>query len=609
MSGPGDAPSSDDDPTAVLPDDPSIWGPERVVAYAAEGEADEAEAEAAGTAGAAGTTGQVPVAGRPEEPAADAEPVEPAETSRSGLLRSSAVVGLGTGLSRITGLVRVLALAYALGSSLLSDGYTLANVTPNIIYELLLGGVLSATLIPVFIERREHGDDDAIDAAVTTITLFLLVLTGVAVLAAPLIFDIFTIGKDPAEAAAQASVAVPLMRWFAPQIFFYGLTAVATALLNSRKRFAAPAFAPVLNNVVLVCVLIEMRRLAGGLPTIEQVAGDPTLLVLLGLGTTAGIAAMTVVLWPAIRRAGIRLRPRFDFRNPVLRTIGGLSGWTLGYVVANQVALIVVLTLANGLGKGPVTSYSYAFVFFQLPHGLLAVSLMTTYMPELSMAAARQDLATFRVRFVEGARMLFLLVMPAAVGLVLLARPLMSALFEYGDFKRAGPLTADILRALALGLPAFSIYLFVLRGFYALKDTKTPFLVNLLENGVNIVLALAVIGALEAPGLGLAYSAAYTAGAALALVLLARRVGRLWSASVAASVSRTLVASAVMAASVYAVTLTIGSAHGAGAILRCGVAVAVGAVVYFGVLVLLRSEDVDGLTRRLRRRRPTPTVS
>ena len=524
---------------------------------------------------------------------------------RGQLLRSSAVVGVGTGLSRVTGLVRVLALAYALGDTALADGYNLANVTPNIIYELLLGGVLSATLVPVFVERRDHGDDDAIDAAVTSITVVLVVLAAAMAIAAPWIFRIFTIGQPADAAAAQASVAVPLMRLFAPQVLFYGLTAVGTALLNSHKRFAAPAFAPVLNNVVLVCVLLELRHLAGGLPSIDQVRSDTTLLVLLGLGTTAGIAAMTVVLWPAIRRAGIRLHLRWDWHNPAIRTIATLSGWTIGYVIANQVALTIVLTLAHGSGEGHVTAYTYAFVFFQLPHGLLAVSLMTTYLPELSTAAARHDLAAFRDRFLEGARTLLLLVVPAAVGLFLLARPLMSALFAYGDFRRAGPITADILRALALGLPAYSLYLFSLRGFYALKDTRTPFVVNVIENGVNVAMAFALVGALSVQGLGLAYSLAYVAGATAALVLLARRVGSLWTAATAASVVRTLAASALMAAGVWLVTLTVGSAGGAGALLRCVAGLLVGIVVYFGALVALRSQDVAGLTERVRRRRST----
>lgn len=525
-----------------------------------------------------------------------------APSSRRNLLRSSAVVGIGTGLSRLTGLVRVLALYYALRLTNLTDAYNLANTAPNIIYELLLGGVLSATLIPVFVDARQHDDDDAIDAIVTAITVVLVALSVVALIAAPWIIRIYT------DEASLTAVAVPFLRMFAPQILFYGLTAVGTALLNSCKRFAVPAFAPVLNNLVLVVILIEVHHLAGGVPTIDQVLGDRTLLLLLGFGTTAGIVAMTVVLWPAMRRAGIRLHVRFDWHHPALRTVARLSGWTFGYVIANQVALVVVQRLLVDSGVGNLSAYNLAFVFFQLPHGLLAVSLMTTYMPDLSALANRFDLEGFRDRFMEGTRLLVLLVVPAAVGLALLAVPLMNGLLEPlsptgGSVGADISTTADILRMFAIGLPGFSVYLFTLRGFYSLKDTRTPFLVNLLENGTNIVLAFALVGGLSAAGLGLAYAAAYLVGAAAALVLLARKIGGLWSPGAAASIGRTMVAAVAMGLTVGGLVAVVGPVTGAVAVALCLVAVVLGLAVYFGALVAMRSDDVDGLTRRLRQRR------
>jgi putative peptidoglycan lipid II flippase len=523
-------------------------------------------------------------------------------SNRRSLLRSSAVVGVGTGLSRLTGLVRVLALYYALRLTNLTDAYNLANTAPNIIYELLLGGVLSATLIPVFVDARQRDDDDAIDAIVTAITVLLIALSLVALIAAPWIIRIYT------NEASLTSVAVPFLRMFAPQVLFYGLTAVGTALLNSRKRFAVPAFAPLLNNLVLIVILAEVHHLAGGVPTIDQVLGDRTLLVLLGFGTTAGIVAMTVVLWPAMRRAGIRLHVRFDWRHPALRTVARLSGWTFGYVIANQVGLVVVQRLLVRSGVGNLSAYNLAFVFFQLPHGLLAVSLMTTYMPDLSELANRLDLDGFRDRFMEGTRLLVLLVVPAAVGLALLAGPLMTGLLE--PLSRTGgsvgtdiSTTGDILRMFAIGLPGFSIYLFTMRGFYALKDTRTPFLVNLLENGVNVLLAFALVGGLSATGLGLAYTVAYLVGAAAALVLLARKVGGLWSPAAAASIGRTLTAALAMGLTVGGLVALANPVSAAAAVTVCLVAVALGLGVYFGALMLLRSDDIEGLTRRLRQRR------
>jgi putative peptidoglycan lipid II flippase len=524
-------------------------------------------------------------------------------TDRRSLLRSSVIVGVGTGLSRLTGLFRVLALYYALQLTNLTDAYNLANTAPNIIYELLLGGVLSATLIPVFVEARQHDDDDAVDAVVTAITVVLVVLSLIALVAAPWIIRIYT------DQPSLTSVAVPFLRMFSPQILFYGLTAVGTALLNSRNRFAVPAFAPVLNNLVLIAILIELHHLAGGVPTVDQMLADRTLLLLLGFGTTAGIVAMTIVLWPAMRRAGIRLHVRFDWRHPALGTVARLSGWTFGYVIANQVALVLVQRLLVGSGEGNLSAYNLAFVFFQLPHGLLAVSLMTTYMPDLAALANRLDLDGFRDRFMEGTRLLMLLVVPAAVGLALLAHPLMNGLLQPLTRARSSvgadvTTTGDILRMFAIGLPGFSVYLFTLRGFYALKDTRTPFLVNLLENGINILLAFALVGGLSATGLGLAYTVAYLVGAAAAAFLLARKVGGLWSPAAAASIGRMLAAALAMGLVVGGLVAAVGTVTGMAAVALCLVGVVLGLGVYFGVLVLLHSDDVEGITRWLRRRRP-----
>jgi len=583
------APANDDpDATPLLPDPTSATGEELLI--------DEHQAMLVeqGTEDTAATGG---------EAASEGGPIG---SDRRSLLKSSAVVGVGTGLSRLTGLLRVLALYYALQLTNLTDAYNLANTAPNIIYELLLGGVLSATLIPVFVDARQRDDDDAVDAVVTAITVVLVVLSLAALVAAPWIIRVYT------DEPSLTSVAVPFLRMFSPQILFYGLTAVGTALLNSRKRFAVPAFAPILNNLVLITILLELHHLAGGVPTVDQMLGDRTLLLLLGFGTTAGIVAMTVVLWPAMRRAGIRLHVRFDWRHPALRTVARLSGWTFGYVIANQVALVLVQRLLVGSGQGNLSAYSLAFVFFQLPHGLLAVSLMTTYMPDLAALANRLDFDGFRDRFMEGTRLLVLLVVPAAVGLALLAHPLMNGLLEPltssgGSVGADASTTGDILRMFAIGLPGFSVYLFTLRGFYALKDTRTPFLVNLLENGANILLAFALVGGLSATGLGLAYAGAYLIGAIAAVTLLARKIGGLWSPAAVASVGRTLAAALAMGLAVGSLVAAVGNVTGAAAVALCLVGVVLGLAVYFGVLVLLRSDDVDGLTRRLRRRRPAAT--
>ncbi len=219
------------------------------------------------------------------------------------LVRSSAVVGLGTALSRVTGLLRVSALA-ALGLGRLTDVYNIANSTPNIVYELLLGGILTATLVPLYVEHYENNDQRATDAINSVAIATLAVISVLGFIAAPWIIDLYTLRLHGAGKVAQQALATDLLRWFMPQVFFYGLTALATAMLNARRRFAAAAFAPVLNNVVVISVLLALPRVASEPPTVTSVLQDPALVVLLGLGTTAGIVAMALVLLPALRHAG-----------------------------------------------------------------------------------------------------------------------------------------------------------------------------------------------------------------------------------------------------------------------------------------------------------------
>src|SRR5436190_391694 len=207
-------------------------------------------------------------------------------------------------------------MAYALGFDRLADSYNLANTTPNIVYELLLGGVLSATLVPIFVEQREKGDDEATSAVVTVVALALVLLTGLGIIVAPAVVHLYTLRLSDATAAAQQQVATDLLRMFMPQMLFYGITAVATALLNARRRFAAPAVTPVFNNLLVTAIFLALPHLARGPLTLEAVRHDHGTLLLLGLGTTAGIVAMALPLLPAVRRAGVRLRPVLDFRHP-----------------------------------------------------------------------------------------------------------------------------------------------------------------------------------------------------------------------------------------------------------------------------------------------------
>ena len=525
--------------------------------------------------------------------------------ARDRLVRSSAAVATGTLLSRVTGLLRVAVLAYAVGRSSLADTYNLANSTPNIVYELLLGGVLSATLIPLFVDHLERGDTRATSAVFTVALSVLAVLTAIAMLFAPLIARLYSLDTSGTERTAQLHVMTIFTLWFLPQMVFYGLTALATALLNARRRFVAAAYAPVLNNLIVIGVLVVFAHITAGSRSewihVRRISGDAGKLTLLGAGTTAGIAAMALVLLPAMHSARTHLRAAFDWKHPAVRKMLRLSGWTIGYVVTNQIALLFVLVLAKSGTTGDVSAYLYAYTFYQVPHGLLAVSIMTTMMPEFSSSAAQLDLAGLARKFRLGLRYIVLLMLPAAVLFVALAQPMVGVLVRGGFHPHDAAVTADTLQAFSIGLVPFSVYIYALRGFYALADTRTPFVINAIENAANIGLALALFPTLGVQGLALAWTGAYSVAAILALVMLRRRVPGPVDAAVGATLVRASIAGVALAIVASPLAAAIGHATANRALVGTTAAAAAGGIAYLLALLALRTPELKSLLATLRR--------
>ena len=447
--------------------------------------------------------------------------------------RSAVVMAVGTTLSRITGLGRLVAMAFALGvtESRLADSYNIANTMPNVIYELILGGVLTSVFIPVLVEElRRRRDDDAWDSVSALVTTSVLVVVGialVAVLAAPWIIRMFTFRLSGAEQAEQQALATFFLRIFAPQIAFYGIAAVAGGLLNAHDRFAVPMFAPIANNVVVIGTFLAFAAIVSGTPDEAGVGTALSQKLLLAVGTTGGVALMALAHWPSVRRLPGRLRFRPDFRHPAVRKLARLSVWTLGYVVANQLSFGVGLVLANGVQGGPTAMFT-AFAFFQLPYGVAAVSIMTALVPRMSAQAVEGDDDGFRASVSSGMRLMGLLLLPATAGYLVLSRPLITTLLEHGVMSAGSSrLVAEVLDMFALGLVPFSFYLLLLRAFYARQDARTPTLVNVVLNAVYAVLSLILFPLARVQGLALAHSLCYLVGAVVAGVLLSRRIGGL----------------------------------------------------------------------------------
>jgi putative peptidoglycan lipid II flippase len=468
------------------------------------------------------------------------------------LRRATATMAVGTLLSRVTGVGRIVALGYALGTGVTSgspaDAYNLSNTIPNIIQDLVLGGILSATFIPVFVARLATRDeDDAWEAisAVVSVTLVVLAVASVVFLAAaPLIVDGLTVLR---HSASERKVATYLLILFVPQLACYTFAALGAALLNARGRFGPPTFVPIVNNAITIAVLIAFSVVARR-PTLAGLESDRPELILLGLGTSAGVAAQALLLVPSLRRAGLHLKFRLDWRHEAVGTILRLSGWTFGLVVANQIALLVVLALFNKI-PGGISAYTYAYTFFQLPYGVVAISVMSAVTPELAARWARADPAGFRRRWAGGLRGILAIVLPAAAGLLILAKPLVAVLLGYHASSPASTTpTAQALAMLSLGLPGFCIFLYTVRGFQAMQDLRTAFWLYVVENGVNVALAIVLVGPIGVRGVALSISAAYTIAGVVGLLVLRARLGGLDWAIVARPLGRVALATVALVA-------------------------------------------------------------
>jgi putative peptidoglycan lipid II flippase len=294
----------------------------------------------------------------------------------------------------------------------------------------------------------------------------------------------------------------------------------------------------------------------------------------------------------------------FDWGHEAVRRMLRLSGWTIGYVVANQIAFLFVLVLASPR-DGAVSAYTYAYIFFQLPHGLFAVSLMTTITPELARAANDGDLGRMRFQFESGLRYLVVVVLPAAAVCVVLAQPIVGVLAHGAFGARDASVTADTLQAFAIGLLPFSVYLYVLRGFYALQDTRTPFIINAFENALNIALAVLLFSHFGVQGLALAFAGAYVVAAAVSLVALGRRIGGGPDRGTASVALRAAAAAGILAVVAAPIAGAFGSESASHAVAGAVVGGTAGGLAYLVALRAFGVGEIEKIFGFLRRRRAT----
>jgi putative peptidoglycan lipid II flippase len=481
------------------------------------------------------------------------------------LFRASGIMAIGTILSRITGFVRALLAVAVLGTALLADTFNVANTMPNILYNLLVGGALTAIFVPQLVRSFEDQDGGHGFASrlVTTISLILLVLVAVGVIFAPALVRLYAPEFSTPGFEAEQEIAVAFTRYCLPQIFFLGLFTMLGQVANARGSFAPLMWAPIANNLVVIvvfaAVLITERSLALGTITDLQVQ-------ILGWGTTLGVVVQALILIPVVKRSGIHIRPMFGLGG--LGKSFGLAGWTLIYVLISQLGYLVTVNvatsaavrsaqagIATGVGFTPFTS---AYYIMLLPYSIVTISIVTALLPHLSRLAIANDVEEVRKQLIRAIRMVAVVTVPSSVALLLFG-PLMTQALYLGISLEDARYIGFVLSALSIGLVAFSINLILIRGFNAFEDTKTQVLSILIINIISVALSYVFLEALDSywvtVGLGIAFSVSYIVGLFITISLLKKHIGRLQIGDFAAQHGLLLIASLVGMLPFFAIAL------------------------------------------------------
>ncbi|TFG91994.1 MAG: murein biosynthesis integral membrane protein MurJ [Syntrophobacterales bacterium] len=516
------------------------------------------------------------------------------ETENTRVVKAAGVVGLATLLSRVFGFIRDVVVAGFFGAGLATDAFFVAFRIPNLLRRLFAEGSLTIAFIPVFTEYlKKKSREEALELASIAFTLLSIVLALVSVagiLLSPWIVMVMAPGFT--DVPDKYALTVFLTRLMFPYIFFISLVALCMGILNSLRHFAAPALAPVILNVCMIASVFALRGFFA----------DPILS--LAVGVMAGGILQLVMQFPFLLKVGVRLKPNFRFSHPGIKRIERLMLPAVFGAAVYQVNIFIGTILASLLPEGSVSYLYYADRVVELPLGVFAIAVGTAALPSFSEQAAEEDYERLKRTISFSLRLILFVTIPAMVALIILRVPIISVLFQRGQFDAASTVfTAQALLYYAVGLWAFSCIRVVVSAFYALQDTKTPVKIAVVALLVNVVMSVALMFPMRHSGLALATSIASAVNIVVLTVLLGRRVGRFLQKDFWTSVLRTTLASGVMWVSIAVVNKTLGW-DSAGAfserLLFLTMAIAVGFVVFALSSFILGSSEVKALLRMKR---------
>ena len=522
-------------------------------------------------------------------------PTDPSDVvlvAEPSFARSATIIAVGNIASRLLGLVRETVIAYFFGASGLVSAFQAASTIPTMLFDLLIGGMLSAALVPVFSDyarperRRELGA--VVGAMLSVLALLVAGLVVVIEIFAEQVAHLVA-GGFPPELLA---VTTTLLRIMTPAVWFFAVSGVVTAVLFALKRFVFPAFAAAVYNLgIIVAALLLQERLS---------------IYSLAIGVIVGSILQLALLLPDLVRSKVHLR--LGLRHPALPRIWRLYLPILFGLLVSQIQVIIDRRLASGTGDQSLAWMRDATTLFQLPHGLVAVAISLAALPALSQYFAAGDETAFRQTLGRGLRAVLLLIVPAAIGLLVLGKPIVQLIFQRGEFMPAD--TTQVVRALNLYLigliPASLDWLFNY-AFYARNNTVTPALVGVASVGIYLAVALTLVKPFGYLGLVLADSVKHTGHFVIMLVLLRRQLGTLRDLQGGITALRTFAAAGVMALTLLLMARALTGFLPSGfegnliLVLLGGV---LGAAVYFVVAQRLGVEEAGILVGRFMRRIP-----
>jgi putative peptidoglycan lipid II flippase len=519
----------------------------------------------------------------------------------SRMARSAGLIGIATMASRLLGVARETVLAAMFGAGTQMDAFNVAFRVPNLLRDLFAEGAMTAAFVPTFTRTLTHkGEADAWRLGSLVINALALV-TGVLALLGIVFADPITAALAPeyAQVPGKLELTALLTRVMMPFFPMIAVAASVMGMLNARHKFFVPSLSPAMFNVATIVCAFALA------PLMPRVGQQPIMAI--AIGTLLGGLGQIVLQWPLLRREGFRYQPILSFRDSGLRDVLRLMIPGVVGVGAVQVNVVVNTYLASGEAPGSVSWLSYAFRLMYLPIGLFGVSIAMASLPDISRQAASEDLAAVRQTVSRGLRMMLVLNVPATVGLIVLAEPIVSLLYERNRFGPADTIaTAGALAFYAPGLIGYSAVKIGSPTFYSLGDSRTPVTVSVLSVLTNLVLNLILVRVLSFRGLALGTAIAALFNAATLLWLLRDRLRGLDGRAVLVSAVKITAASILMAiAARFAFDLLNASLPGNAEwvrIVRVSCSIAVGLVTLTAAAKLFRVEEFDEVWQRLSRR-------